>query len=84
MRDVPELPPFDRRFFDGLEPVTRVGSGSIGGKASGLAFIRGALAAGVDPAAFPTISVDIPRMVVVATGFFDQFVASQPPGPPAD
>ncbi len=75
MRDVPDLPPFDRKFFDGLEPVTRVGSGAVGGKASGLAFIRGALAADLGAGAFPPIAVDIPRMVVIATGFFDQFVA---------
>lgn len=76
MRDVSELPPFDRRFFDGSEPVTRVGPGSIGGKASGLAFIRGALAADPGVASFASIAVDVPRMVVIATGFFDQFVAS--------
>ena len=76
MRDVPNLPPFDRRFLDGREPVTRLGSGSIGGKAGGLAFIRSALAAGIDPAAFSSIAVDIPRMAVIATDFFDQFVAA--------
>jgi hypothetical protein len=75
VRDAPGLPPFDRRFFDGTEPVSRVGSGSIGGKASGLASIRGALGAGIDSSAFPSISVGVPRMVVIATGFFDQFVA---------
>jgi hypothetical protein len=76
MRDDRELPPFDRRFFDGSEPATRLGSGSIGGKANGLAFIRRALAAGIDAAAFPSISIDIPRMAVIATDFFDQFVAA--------
>jgi hypothetical protein len=74
MRDVPDLPLFDRKFFDGIEPVTRVGSGAIGGKASGLAFIRGALAAELG-SSFPSISIDVPRMVVIGTGFFDQFVA---------
>ena len=75
MREVASLPPFDRRFFDGSEAVTCVGSGSIGGKAGGLAFIRGALAAELDGSAFPGISVDVPRMLVIATGFFDQFIA---------
>jgi hypothetical protein len=75
VREVADLPPFDRRFFDGTEAVTRLGSGSIGGKAGGLAFIRGALTARLDPATFPGISVDVPRMVVIATGFFDQFIA---------
>ena len=43
---VAELPVFDRKFWDGTFRCTQIGSGSIGGKASGLVFI-GLLVIGV-------------------------------------
>ncbi len=70
----PDLPAFDRRFFDGRFRFTRIGSGSIGGKASGLAFIRDVLEREIDPAAFGGIEVAVPTMAVVATDVFDEFL----------
>lgn len=70
-----DLPRFDRRFLEGHEPFTVIGSGHVGGKASGLLAMRGVLAERFDAARFPTLEVSIPRLAVVTTDFFDQFVA---------
>ena len=52
---VAELPVFDRKFWDGTFRCTQIGSGSIGGKASGLVFIKDLLAKQIDPASLPTL-----------------------------
>lgn len=70
-----DLPAFDRRFLEGLQRLTRIGSGSIGGKAAGLVFIRDVLASTIKPGAFPGIDVRVPTMTVIGTDLFDQFVA---------
>ena len=36
--------PFDRSFFESDETISRIGSGSLGGKAQGLALVRQLLA----------------------------------------
>ena len=41
---VAELPVFDRNFWDGTFRFTQIGTGSIGGKASGLVFVKDLLA----------------------------------------
>jgi len=69
-----ELTPFNRRFFESDDVLTYIGSGAIGGKASGLAFIRDTLATGLDREAFPHIEVSIPRLAVLATDAFDDFM----------
>lgn len=66
-------PKFDRRFFESGERFTCIGSGGIGGKASGLAFIHSALCAEAE--SFPsTVQVSIPTMAVVAADVFDEFI----------
>ena len=67
------VPRFDREFFTSEERVTRIGDGSLGGKASGL--LRGAEAlARLAPSATAPFAVHLPRMAVLATGVFDAFV----------
>ena len=68
------LPVFDRNFWDGTFLFTRIGTGELGGKASGLVFIKGLLAKAVDPTTYPGIEVNVPTMAVVATDGFDEFV----------
>jgi hypothetical protein len=75
MPEATPLPAFDRRFLEGTEPLTRIGRGSIGGKAVGLALMRDVLARGLGAGAFPAFSVDVPRMAVVSTDYFDRFIA---------
>ena len=72
---VAELPVFDRKFWDGTFRCTQIGSGSIGGKASGLVFIKDLLAEQIDPASFPDVDINVPTMAVIATDCFDQFIA---------
>jgi hypothetical protein len=71
---VDEVPAFERRFFDGTEKFTRIGSGAIGGKASGLQLIREQILSRLGPDEFPGVSVAVPTLTVVATDFFDLFV----------
>lgn len=68
------LPRFDRRFFDGSEPLTVVGEGEPGGKARGLAGARAALLAHADDLRFDGLTLDVPRLTVLATGVFDRFL----------
>ena len=72
---VADLPVFDRKFWDGTFRCTQIGSGAIGGKASGLVFIKDLLAAQIDPSSFPDVEINVPTMAVIATDCFDQFIA---------
>jgi hypothetical protein len=73
-RPVPDVPPFDRRFFDGTERFTRIGRGEVGGKGAGLLRIQQLLLARLAPGAFPRCTVEIPTLTVVATDMFDAFM----------
>src|SRR3990172_7797440 len=69
-----DLPRFDRHFWDGTFHFTRIGKGSLGGKAGGLVGIKDLLSDKVDRAAFPGFAIEVPTMAVIATGFFDEFM----------
>jgi len=71
---VADLPVFDRNFWDGTFRFTRIGTGSLGGKASGLVLIKELLAQAVDESPFPGFEVTVPTMSVVATGCFNEFI----------
>jgi CheY-like chemotaxis protein len=53
----------------------RIGSGSLGGKARGLAFIRHLLRTRRIARGFPGVRIAVPPAVVLATDMFDQFLA---------
>src|SRR5499427_1295500 len=53
----------------------RIGSGSLGGKARGLAFVRHLLRTRRIVKRFPGIRIAVPPAVVIATDMFDQFLA---------
>ncbi len=65
---------FDRDTFDGTDGFYRMGSGSLGGKARGLAFVRRLLADFDVAERFPGISISVPMTVVLGTDVFDRFV----------
>lgn len=69
-----KFPPFDRQFFDSVEDFTRIGKGSLGGKASGLAFIYDIIHNGFDHSRFPSVEINIPRLTVICSGHFDSFM----------
>lgn len=68
------VPEFDRHFFDGRERFTRIGTGSIGGKARGLAIMRDRLTAHFAENSVPRVSVDVPALTVLTTDVFDEFI----------
>ncbi|MGA7753970.1 MAG: PEP/pyruvate-binding domain-containing protein [Candidatus Sulfotelmatobacter sp.] len=53
----------------------RIGSGSLGGKARGLAFVRHLLRTRRITKRFPGVKISVPPAVVIATDQFDQFLA---------
>jgi CheY-like chemotaxis protein len=53
----------------------RIGSGSLGGKARGLAFVRHLLRKSRLTRRFPGVRISVPPAVVLATDVFDEFVA---------
>jgi len=69
------LPIFDRKFWDGTFHFTQIGTGALGGKASGLAFIKDILKREPGLSLFENVEVDVPTMAVIATDFFDKFIA---------
>jgi len=68
------LPRFDRRFFNGDSSFTFMGSGSIGGKAVGLARAKGIIESSIGRKYNPDISIDIPTLTVISTEYFDFFM----------
>jgi hypothetical protein len=67
-------PSFDRRFLDSDENFTVIGEGALGGKAKGLGFIKRILAAACPAGTFPDVEVGIPRLTVIATDVFAEFM----------
>jgi CheY-like chemotaxis protein len=53
----------------------RIGSGSLGGKARGLAFVRHLLRTRRIAKRFASVRISVPPAVVIATDMFDQFLA---------
>lgn len=66
---------YQRKFFDAdADDFTIIGNGSIGAKAKGLAFIKKHLLEKNEIKEFTDFVVNIPRLVVIATDFFDEFM----------
>lgn len=67
---------FGRETFDGTGNFfARIGGGSLGGKARGLAFLRYLLNYDRAERRFPGVHIAVPPAVVLATDCFDQFLA---------
>jgi CheY-like chemotaxis protein len=73
-RSLMAIADFDRADFDPRRDFHRIGGGSLGGKARGLAFMRMLL--GRQPIAYSLgdVSVTVPAAVVIATDVFDRFL----------
>ncbi len=65
---------FDRNLFDAKASFYRIGAGSLGGKARGLAFIESLLKQFHIDRHFPGIQIAVPSSVVIATEVFDRFM----------
>ena len=67
---------FSRERFDSGCSFARIGGGSLGGKARGLAFVDALLAGANFEHEFPGVHVHVPRSVVIGTDVFDEFLES--------
>jgi len=67
-------PRFDRHFFEGRETFTTIGSGALGGKASGLLAARDVLADRPADLRFADLAIAVPTLVVIGTEVFDLFL----------
>ena len=65
---------FDRKLFDDETPFAKIGSGSIGGKARGLAFVDFLLSKSGLQEEFALTRVTVPNTIVIATDVFDFFI----------
>ena len=65
---------FDKTSFDEYQIFSRIGEGSIGGKARGLAFINRIIKNNKLFNRFPDVIITIPRTVVLSTDIFDEFM----------
>ena len=69
-----DIPEFRGEFFDPDRRLTSIGSGSIGAKASGLAFIQDVLRPQSNAPDSGPIQVSIPSLTVIRTDVFDAFM----------
>jgi hypothetical protein len=65
---------FDPRTFDPASSFARIGGGSLGGKARGLAFVNSLLSSYRLGDQFAGVQVAVPALVVLGTDVFDQFL----------
>lgn len=65
---------FSRQHFDASSSFARIGSGSLGGKGRGLAFLDALLSRYDFRERFPKVRITVPECAVLATGVFDQFM----------
>jgi CheY-like chemotaxis protein len=65
---------FDKSSYDEYQVFSRIGDGSIGGKARGLAYINKLIKDNKLFNKFPDVLITIPRTVVLSTDFFDEFM----------
>lgn len=65
---------FDKKSFDEYLIFSRIGNGSIGGKARGLAFLNSFIKTNGLFNKYPDVHITIPRTVVITTDVFDEFM----------
>lgn len=68
------LIPFDRALYDKGNRMSRIGSGSIGGKARGLVALSNILTRNLEPSQYPQIEIGVPNLTVICTDVFDAFM----------
>jgi len=73
-RDQTVVADFDRKTFDLGSDFYRVGGGSLGGKARGLAFVRRLISTHGLRSRFPGVCIAIPTTAVLGTDVFDFFL----------
>jgi CheY-like chemotaxis protein len=74
-RDRAVVADFDPATFDRTSSFTRIGGGSLGGKARGLAFVNHLLNLSKARDHVPGVRISVPPCVVVGTDVYDEFLA---------
>lgn len=69
-----ELLQFDPNFFECEKQISYIGTGSLGGKAHGLAFINNVLDSEINLEEFPGFEIRIPKMIIICLDIFDSFM----------
>lgn len=69
------IPRYHRELLGSEDRITCIGRGRFGGKANGLIFIRDVLRDAFAVDEFPQIRVSVPRMIVLATDIFEEFMS---------
>jgi len=72
--DARGIPAFDRCFFESERSFSRIGSGGLGGKATGLQLVREQILPQLGKDEFPLFAVEVPTLTVLATDSFDAFM----------
>ena len=67
---------FDEDTYSDAVSFAKIGEGSIGGKARGLAFMNGIIAKHEQYKKYPDVRITIPRSVVISTDYFEEFISS--------
>ncbi|MCP4591075.1 MAG: histidine kinase, partial [bacterium] len=65
---------FSRRRFSAAKTFTRIGGGSIGGKARGLAFVNALMKQHDLRSLFPGVRIAVPNSAAIGTAVFDAFL----------
>ncbi len=68
--------PFSSKAFNQFDSIMRIGGGSLGGKARGLAFANNAIINEKFKNKFPDTKLSVPRTLVIGTDLFDEFMDS--------
>ncbi|MDE6652993.1 MAG: PEP/pyruvate-binding domain-containing protein, partial [Muribaculaceae bacterium] len=66
---------FQRDRFDHYSNFARIGQGSMGGKARGLAFVDSIIKRHPECDDFDGVTISIPRTIVICTDIFDEFMS---------
>ncbi len=69
-----DVPRFDRRLFDPARRISRIGTGSLGGKARGLVAAARILDERRSELERPGLVLDVPALCVLGTSVFDAFL----------
>jgi hypothetical protein len=69
-----EIPPFNRSLFDPARRISRIGTGSLGGKARGLVAAARILNERRAELEVEGLTLDVPALCVLATSVFDAFL----------
>jgi len=73
-RDRQVVADFVRETFDATIGLARIGGGSLGGKARGLAFVNRLLNESALSERYPSVDIVVPQAVVLATDVFEEFI----------